>query len=97
MGDKFAYRAFFGYEFYNSRFVIVGGPQGWIAGSNKDRNGEDVEDSNTYSHGIVVKFRWQPFGNEDAGSIDLGVRVSYANKTSFAPNFVPTICGRIKF
>ena len=97
MGDKFAYRAFFGYEFYNSRFVIVGGPQGWIAGSNKDRNGEDVEDSNTYSHGIVVKFRWQPFGNEDAGSIDLGVRVSYANKTPFAASYTPNVNARVKF
>jgi len=51
-----------------------------------------------YSHGIVVKFRWQPFGDEEAGSIDLGIRVlPYANKTAFAPAFMPTICGRIKF
>jgi hypothetical protein len=97
MGDKFAYRAFLGYEFYKSRFVIVGGPQGWIAGSNKNKNKEDVEDSSTYSHGIVVKLRWQPFGSEDAGSIDLGVRISYADKISFVPIFTPTFNGRIKF
>ncbi len=95
LGDKFAYRLFLGYEF--EKFAIVGGPQGWIAGSNKDKDGKELEDSNMYSHGIVVKFRWQPFGDEEAGSIDLGIRILYANKTAFAPAFMPAICGRIKF
>lgn len=97
LGDKFAYRIFFGYEFSNHKFVLVGGPQGWIAGSNRDKDGNEVEDSETYSHGIVAKFRWQPFGDEDAGSIDLGMRIPYTNKTPFAPSFMSTVCGRIKF
>jgi hypothetical protein len=97
LGDKFAYRAFLGYEFPNHKFVVVGGPQGWIANSNKDKDGQRIEDSNTYSHGIMIKFRWQPFGEEDAGSLDLGIRISYADKTTFAPSFVPGIYGRIKF
>jgi len=95
LGDKFGYRIFLGYEF--GKFAIVGGPQGWISGSNKDKSGKKVEDSNMYSHGIVVKFRWQPFGEEEAGSIDLSIRVPYANKTTFAPDFMSAICGRIKF
>ncbi len=97
LGDKFGYRFFFGYEFPNRKFVVIGGPQGWIAESNKDKNGTEIEDSDTYSHGIVAKFRWQPFGDEDAGSIDLGIRILYANKTAFAPAFMPFIGGRIKF
>ena len=97
LGDKIGYRFFFGYEFFNHKFVVIGGPQGWIAENNKDKDGAKIDDSNMYSHGIVVKFRWQPFGEEDAGSIDLGIRILYANKTSFAPDFTPSICGRIKF
>ena len=97
LGDKFGYRFFLGYEFPNRKFVVIGGPQGWLAGSNKDKDGKKIEDSNMYSHGIVIKFRWQPFGDEDAGSIDLGIRILYTNKTAFAPAFMPTICGRIKF
>jgi len=97
LGDKFGYRIFFGYEFPNHKFCVVGGPQGWIVGSNKDKDGKELEDSDTYSHGIMAKFRWQPFGDEDAGSIDFGVMVPYANKTSFATNFMPSISGRIKF
>ncbi len=96
-GDKFGYRFFFGYEFPNHKFVVLGGPQGWIAGSNKDENGTEIEDSDTHSHAMVVKFRCQPFGDEDAGSVDLGVKIPYANKTSFAPDFMPFIGGRIKF
>ncbi len=97
LGDKFAYRGFLGYEFPTHKFVVVGGPQGWVAQNNKDIDGNDIEDSNRHSHGVVVKFRWQPFGDEDAGSIDLGVQIPYANKNTFAPAFVPTICGRVKF
>ena len=97
LGDKFGYRIFVGYEFFDHKFVVVGGPQGWIAGSNKDKDGKELEDSDTYSHGLVVKFRWQPFGDEDAGSLDLGVRISYANKTSFAPDYMLFIGGRKKF
>ncbi len=97
LGDKFGYRIFLGYEFPNHKFCVVGGPQGWIAGSNKDKDGKELEDSNTCSHGLSMKFRWQPFGDEDAGSIDLGVRIPYANKASFAPNFMPTVSARIKF
>jgi len=97
LGDKLGYRLFVGYEFFNHKFVVVGGPQGFIAGCNKDKDGNKLEESDTYSHGIVVKFRWQPFGDEDAGSIDFGVSVPYANKTAFAPAFMLTICGRIKF
>ena len=93
--DRFGYRFFLGYEL--EKFTIVGGPQGWIAGSNKDKDGKELEDSDMYSHGIVVKFRWQPLGEEEAGSIDLGVRIPYANKVAFAPTFMPTVCGRIKF
>ncbi len=97
LGDKFGYRFFAGCELFDHRFVVVAGPQGWIAGSNKDKDGAKLEDSDTYSHGIVIKFRWQPFGDEEAGSIDLGLRIPYANKATFAPAFMPTICGRIKF
>lgn len=97
LGNKVGYRAFFGYEFPNHRFVMMGGPQGWIAGSDKDKEDNEIEDSHTYSHGIVIKFRWMPFGEEDAGSIDLGVRIPYSTKTTFAPTFVPTVSGRIKF
>ena len=95
LGDKFGYRLFVGYEF--DKFAIVGGPQGWIARSNKDKDGNELEDSDTYSHGIVVKLRWMPFGDEEAGSIDLGIRILYANKTAFAADFMSAICGRIKF
>ncbi len=95
LGDRFGYRFFFGYEF--KKFAIVGGPQGWLAQSNKDKDGKEIEDSNMYSHGIVVKLRYQPFGDEEAGSIDLGIRIPYANKTAFAPDFMPVICGRMKF
>jgi len=97
LGNKFAFRAFLGYEFYNHKFAVIGGPQGWITGSNKDKDGKKLEDSDTYSHGIVIKFRWQPFGDEEAGSIDLGIMVPYSNKTVFAPDFVPSFGGRIKF
>jgi hypothetical protein len=97
LGNKFGYRTFLGYEFPNDKLVIVGGPQGWMAENNKDKDGNEVEDSKTYSHAAIVKFRWQPFGDEEAGSIDLGVKIPYADKTPFAPIFVPTICGRIKF
>ncbi|MEW6609062.1 MAG: hypothetical protein AB1414_16720 [bacterium] len=57
LGDKFGYRVVVGYEFLNHKFVVVGGPQGWIAQGNKDKEGNKLEDSNTYSHGIMVKFR----------------------------------------
>lgn len=97
LGDRFGYRIFFGYEFLNRKFAIVGGPQGWIAQSNRDKDGRKIEDSHMYSHGVMVKFRWQPFGEEEKGSIDLGVRIPYSNKTTFAPSFVPIVCGRIKF
>ena len=97
LGNRFGYRAFLGYEFPKHTFVVIVGPQGWVAGSNQDQDEKELEDSNTYSHGIAAKFRWQPFGDEDAGSIDLGVRFPYASKTSFASAFVPTIGGRIKF
>lgn len=97
MGDKFAYRAFLGYEFPGQKFVIVGGPQGWIAETDTDKDGNECEDSNKYSHGITVKFRWMPFGDEDAGSIDIGVRVPYANKTPFAASYIPNVSARIKF
>jgi len=97
LGDRFGYRAFLGYEFLNHKLVVVAGPQGWIAGSDGDKDGNKIEDSNTYSHGMAVKFRWQPFGEEDAGSIDLGVRIPYADKAPFAPAFMPAISGRIKF
>lgn len=97
LGDKFGYRIFLGYEFPNHKFAVVGGPQGWITGSNKEDDGNELEDSNTYSHGILVKFRWQPFGDEEKGSIDIGVRIPYSNKTNFAPYFMPSIYGRIKF
>ncbi|RKX70801.1 hypothetical protein DRP53_03820 [candidate division WOR-3 bacterium] len=95
LGDRFGYRSFIGYEF--GKFAIVAGPQGWIARGNKDRDGSELEDSETYSHGMVAKFRWQPSGDEEAGSIDLGVRIPYADKAAFAPVFMPTVCGRIKF
>ena len=97
LGDKIGYRAFLGYEFLNHKFVVVGGPQGWIAGTNKDQNGTEIEDSEQFSHGVLLKLRWQPFGEEDAGSVDIGVRIPYANKTSFAPAFMPFIGARIKF
>lgn len=97
LGDRFAYRAFLGYEFLNHKLVVIAGLQGWIAGSNEDKDGNKVEDSNAYSHGMAAKFRWQPFGEEDAGSIDLGIRIPYADKAPFAPAFMPAICGRIKF
>ncbi len=97
LGDKFGYRFFLGYELPNYKFVVVGGPQGWIAGSDKDKEGNEVEDSDMYSHGVVIKFRWQPFGDEDAGSMDLGINVLYASKSTFAPAFMPFIGGRIKF
>ena len=97
LGNKLGYRVFGGYEFNNHRFVFVSGPQGWVSENNKDKDGRKLEDSNSYSHGIVVKFRWQPFGDEDAGSIDLGIMVPYTVKTLFAPDFVPTFGGRIKF
>ena len=97
LGDRFGYRIFVGYESPNHKLAVVGGPQGWIAGSNKDRDGKELEDSKMHSHGMLVKFRWQPFGDEEAGSIDLGVRLPYAHKTAFAPAFMPTICARRKF
>ena len=97
LGDKFGYRAFMGCEFWNHRFAVIGGPQGWLAGGNQERDGSEIEDSSTYSHSMVAKFRWQPYCDEDAGSIDIGVRMPYANKTAFAPVVVPTIGCRIKF
>jgi hypothetical protein len=97
LGDRFGYRAFLGYEFADHKFAVIGGPTGWIAGRNEDRDGQRLEDSDTYSHGFVVKFRWQPFGDEELGSIDIGVNVPYATKTPFTPEFVPFIGGRIKF
>jgi len=97
LGDRFGYRAFLGYEFLNHKFALIGGPNGWIAGSDKDRDGQKVQDGDTYSHALTVKLRWQPFGDEELGSIDIGVSVPYANKTPFAPDFVPFIGGRIKF
>ena len=95
LGDKFAYRAFLGYEF--DKFAILGGPQGWISVNDKDSTGNEIEDSDKYSHAMIAKLRWMPIGEEDEGSIDLGIRVPYANKTSFAPNFMLTVSGRIKF
>ncbi len=97
LADKFGYRFFLGYELFAHKFVVITGPQGWIAGCDKDKEGNEVEDSDKYSHAILVKFRWQPFGEEDAGSIDFGIRIPYANKVSFAPELTPMICGRIKF
>lgn len=96
LGDKFGYRYFLGFELSNN-FVILGGPQGWIAMCNKDKDGNKLEDSNTYSHGVVFKLRWQPLGEEDAGSIDVGVRIPYECKVSFAPDFAPFVGARIKF
>jgi len=95
LGDKFGYRIFLGYDF--GKFAVIGGPQGWVSGSNKDKNGKKIQDSNMYSHGIVLKFRWQPFGEEEAGSVDLSIRVPYANKTKFSSDLMFGICGRIKF
>ena len=97
LGERFGYRAFLGYEFAKHKFAVVGGPTGWIAGSNEDRHGQRIEDSDTYSHAFVVKLRWQPLGDEELGSIDIGVRMPYADKTPFAADFVPFIGGRIKF
>lgn len=100
MGDKFGYWAFLGYEFFNHKFVMIGGLHGWMAQSDKDKNGDEVEDSDTYSHGIVLKIRWQPFGEEEAGSIMLLARIPYANKTDFMPgppSSLPMLWGMIKF
>jgi len=95
LGDKFAYRAFIGYEF--AKFALVGGPQGWFTVKDKDPNGNEIEDSDKYSHSMIAKLRWMPFGEEDAGSIDFGISIPYVSKTSFAPAFMPIISTRIKF
>ena len=100
LGDKFGYWAFLGYEFLNHKFVVISGLHGWITEANKDSNGNQLEDSDTYSHGIVIKFRWQPFGEEDAGSIMLLARIPYANKTTFMPgppSSLPMLWGMMKF
>ncbi len=97
LGDRFGYRAFLGYEFLKHKFAVVGGPRGWIARSNRDADGQKVEDGDTYTHGVTIKLRWQPFGDEELGSIDIGVSIPYANKTPFAADFVPFVGGRIKF
>lgn len=97
LGDRFGYRVLLGYEFLNHKFVVIAGAQGWIALNDKDKEGNKINDSNSYSHGMVLKLRWQPFGDEDLGSLDLVVRIPYMNKTPFAPTFVPFLSGRIKF
>jgi len=100
LGDRFGYWAFIGREFFDHKFVVISGLHGWIGLSDKDKNGTKVEDSDTYSHGIVLKFRWQPFGEEDAGSIMLLARMAYANKTAFMPgppSSLPMLWGMMKF
>lgn len=97
LGDRFGYRAFLGYEFAGHKLVVIGGPVGWIAGRHEDGDTRRLEDSDTYSHNLVVKFRWQPLGDEDLGSVDVGVRIPYADKTTFAPDFVFLLGARIKF
>jgi len=95
LGDRFGYRFIFGYEFPNHKIVLAGGPQGWISGKNK-KDG-NIEDSNTHSHGFLIKVRWQPFGDEDAGSIDCGIRLPIKEKLPFSSNYMIALSGRIKF
>jgi len=87
LGDRFGYRFFLGYKIFNRKFTIVGGPLGWIAWNNKDKDGNEIEDSNTYSHGVVLKLILSPFSRSFL--LKSGVKVPLSNKIPFAPAFTP--------
>jgi len=88
LGDKLGYRFFLGYKMLNSRLVIVGGPIGWIKWDDRDKNGNKIEDSNAYSHNIVLKIVSHPFKTRRF-VVKGGVKIPYTDKIPFAPGFVP--------
>ena len=84
-GNRFGYRFFVGYK-VSHKLAVVGGLQGWIAGSNKDKNGKEIEDSDTYFHLMVTKLIWRP---SKKIIITSGVKMPFAYKVPFAPALIP--------
>ncbi len=100
LGDRLRYWAFVGSEFFGSRFAAIAGMQGDMTASDRDRQGDILEDSDRFTHNLVLKLRWQPFGSEDGGSIMLLGQIPLAYKTDYKygpASFVPIIWGTVAF
>ncbi len=97
LGDRIGYRIFGGCEFLSDKFAVVGGSSGWFSFCDRNSEGEKIEDSNRYFNQIVLKARWQPTGDEEERSLNLGMCIPYWVKTSFSSNVTIFVSGNIRF
>lgn len=101
LGDKIGYRFNFEYPLTHSgKFQTHLMAIGWMKLKDRDKNGEEVNQSNRYEHSLMVKFVFMP--EEENKNIQkllqahhrkvfMGVKVPLAVRNDFSSSFIPML------